>query len=476
VDKFAEAVAQLAASREPIAPTHTNIEETMHWGNPLSPDLHIASAATAITYPAQYEFAGGSGGGGGGGGRGGGGGGDPDPDQPMNPDPRDNAPDPPLVAGGQPAYNLDEHPQSLCGSPPNIFDGTRDKVNSFLQAFGLYRAINCRHITMREPYNRIMMMLSYMKGPKIDDWVWERAMLLEMVVSNGTANLNDKHVWNTFIEEFTEAFTDTTRREQATLDLINIQMKGEDLDTYISTFHHLQERAGWELDAQGTILMFQWGLKWPLATAIVEQMHPCPQTLQGWYQAVRAHHAAYAENKATFANPFLRNDTCNQWEQALKGNKGKSWWWSEDAMDVDAVNTTGASGSGMQPWWGQYNWAAFLTNEERKTLLKERRCFNCQAQGHMSKQCPKKVKMVPTTLAIRTAETQGEPAPAYEGPPEPREEGGSQGNALDMICSMNNEERTKLLDDLCVEQGFWLALPMQPGYEQCTWIECTLAQ
>jgi hypothetical protein len=50
---------------------------------------------------------------------------------------------------------------------------------------------------------------------------------------------------------------DTTRREQATLDLINIQMKGEDLDMYISTFHHLRERAGWEPDTQGTILMFR---------------------------------------------------------------------------------------------------------------------------------------------------------------------------------------------------------------------------
>jgi hypothetical protein len=29
-DNFTKAVAQLAASREPIAPTHTNIEDTMH--------------------------------------------------------------------------------------------------------------------------------------------------------------------------------------------------------------------------------------------------------------------------------------------------------------------------------------------------------------------------------------------------------------------------------------------------------------
>jgi hypothetical protein len=121
-------------------------------------------------------------------------------------------------------------------------------------------------------------------------------------------------------------------------------------------------------------------------------------------------------------------------------------------MDVDAVKTMSGSGGRMQPQQGQYNRAAFLTNEERKTLLKERRCFNCHMQGHMSKQCPKKVKMVPTTPAIRT--TEAEPAPAYEGPSSPREQEGGQGSTFDLIQSMNDEERTKLLDNLCAEQGF----------------------
>jgi Retrotransposon gag protein len=296
-----------------------------------------------------------------------------------------------------------------------------------------------------------MMMLSYMKGPKIDDWVREKATLLETAVANGTANLNDEHVWNMFLKEFMDAFTNTTRQEQATLDLINIQMKGEDLDMYISTFYHLRERAGWEPDVQGTMLMFRRGLKCPLATAIVERTHPQPQTLQQWYQSARAHHVAYAENKATFANPFLWNDGRNKWEQALKG-KGKSWRRNDDAMDVDVVNTAGSSGGGTQQPWGQYNRAAFLTNEERKTLLKERRCFNCHAQGHMSKQCPKKGKTTSAAPTIRATEAAAELAPVYEGPTAPEEQRG--GAALDLIWSMNDEERTKLLDDLCAEQGF----------------------
>jgi hypothetical protein len=61
---------------------------------------------------------------------------------------------------------------------------------------------------------------------------------------------------------------------------------------------------------------------------------------------------------------------------------------------------------------------------------------------------------MPMTPAIRTTEAQAEPAPAYEGPSSPREQEGSQGSAFDLIQLMNNEECTKLLNDLCAEQGF----------------------
>jgi Zinc knuckle len=125
-------------------------------------------------------------------------------------------------------------------------------------------------------------------------------------------------------------------------------------------------------------------------------------------------------------------------------------------MDVDAMDTTGTNGRGAQQPRGQYNRIAFLTNEERKVLLKERQCFNCRAQGHMSKQCPKKGKTAVTAPTIRATEaaTVTEPAPAYDGPTTSGEQGSGEGTALDLIRSMNDEERTKLLDNLCAEQGF----------------------
>jgi Zinc knuckle len=125
-------------------------------------------------------------------------------------------------------------------------------------------------------------------------------------------------------------------------------------------------------------------------------------------------------------------------------------------MDVDTVDTMGTNSRGGQQSRGQYNRVAFLTNEEQKTLLKERRCFNCRAQGHMSKQCPKKGKATTATPTIRATEAAivTEPAPAYDGPTTSGEQGSGGGAALDLIRSMNDEEHTKLLDDLCAEQGF----------------------
>jgi hypothetical protein len=112
----------------------------------------------------------GSRGGGGGGGRGGGGGGRPPAPAP--------APAPAAAVAAAPAPTPNNDPQLLFGSAPSVFDGSQDKSNNFMQAFDLYRTINRQHNVFANPYNRVMMCLSYMKGPKVNDWVWQRARAL----------------------------------------------------------------------------------------------------------------------------------------------------------------------------------------------------------------------------------------------------------------------------------------------------------
>ena len=52
-----------------------------------------------------------------------------------------------------------------------MFDGAQSQSKAFIQEFELYTHVNEDHHSIQQPYQRIFLTLSYMKGPKIDDWV-----------------------------------------------------------------------------------------------------------------------------------------------------------------------------------------------------------------------------------------------------------------------------------------------------------------
>ena len=93
---------------------------------------------------------GGGGGSGGGGGRGGQG-------QGANP----AAPNPPPAqqAGALPGAN-----GAMKGHAPEIFDGQRKNATKFMREFGLWKICNVRNKAMINPFQRIALALSYMKG------------------------------------------------------------------------------------------------------------------------------------------------------------------------------------------------------------------------------------------------------------------------------------------------------------------------
>ena len=82
-----------------------------------------------------------------------------------------------------------------------------------------------------------------MRGQKINNWAkdWLRELTTYVNVGN---NLLSKAIWMQFEQQFHTTFTDTTEKQDAFLALQNLQMKDEDVDTYGSSFEHLQ-RKGW---------------------------------------------------------------------------------------------------------------------------------------------------------------------------------------------------------------------------------------
>jgi len=91
------------------------------------------------------------------------------------------------------------------------------------------------------------------------------------------------------------------------------------------------------------------------------------------------------KNLGLARSPKDGKDRKQQWKVALK-NKSKD---NSVPMEVDAAQTN------KRP----------LTEHQEK-LKKEGRCFHCETQGHMSRECPKKANKPPPYSKAQAAATQ----------------------------------------------------------------------
>lgn len=84
-----------------------------------------------------------------------------------------------------------------------------------------------------------------------------------------------------FVRDFQLAFTDTTKRQTANKDLLNMSMKPGELNQYISSFKHLRALASWGANEPGIIMLFKKGLTNRLHHAVLEKINPHSTTLHG---------------------------------------------------------------------------------------------------------------------------------------------------------------------------------------------------
>ena len=93
-----------------------------------------------------------------------------------------------------------------------------------------------------------------------------------------------------------------------------------------------------------------------------------------------------------------------------------------------------------------------LSEAERKKLQTEGRCFFCKAQGHMSRQCPKKGGRTGNIQnSVRPRPITAQIAEIEENPPISANavvETPDRKAVLKGILGMSAEERTQLLDEL----------------------------
>ncbi|KAH9159813.1 hypothetical protein EDB89DRAFT_2082996 [Lactarius sanguifluus] len=100
----------------------------------------------------------------------------------------------------------------LGGNPPTDFNGTRALADQFMQEFNLYCLTNIDAEQMVSPMKRVALLLGFIKGPNVKDWVkrWTNWIINEM--NTGRVH-TDEHYWTEVLHAFQQAFQDTGARE-----------------------------------------------------------------------------------------------------------------------------------------------------------------------------------------------------------------------------------------------------------------------
>jgi Retrotransposon gag protein len=124
--------------------------------------------------------------------------------------------------------------------------------------FKIYKIMNPLANVMKQPYACVATALSLIRGPKVDDWVDKQLNDLEVKICSTPQS--DETLWTKFEQAFTDAFTNTAKKEDAYQKLKHLKMKDELVDDYITAFNSLAAKAGWELSNEGTIDAFRSGL------------------------------------------------------------------------------------------------------------------------------------------------------------------------------------------------------------------------
>ena len=275
------------------------------------------------------------------------------------------------------------------GSPPKNFAGDQKDSERFLKEFTVYYwKLNWKAPLIKEPYSRVLMAISYMKGEKNQNWNKKQVELLNERINDFGWSTNDERLWKRFVEDFKKAYTNTMDKQDTYVSLQDLKMTGGDLDTYVADHEALVKRIGWPVDGDISIESFKDGLPDALLRKILNWDDP-PEDYEGWLNAVQKKQTKWTILKAS----GLTGKGCDQstrrqrWREVLtkKGtqnnqNKKKD----PDAMDIDNVC--------LNP----------LTDEERKWFMEEGRCFWCRQHGHMSKACPKRNEQVTQTKVNQT--------------------------------------------------------------------------
>jgi len=216
-------------------------------------------------------------------------------------------------------------------------------------------------------------------------------MLLERNIAANVPKGDEAH-WITFLTNFTNAFTNTNKKNDAYRELQKLEHK-DDLDTFIARFKQLVTAAELDIDSHGVIELLKQGLKKaliqnvltaqdydPNATYTFADMEKriCDSHLR-WINSLAYRKTDQRQRSFTVLGVKPQGQPRNG-KQPFKGGRRLTTSQGGDAMDVDTMETTDIDGIGFNQ----------LTKEEEAKLRAKNTCFYCQKTRHRANDCYKK--------------------------------------------------------------------------------------
>ena len=104
---------------------------------------------------------------------------------------------------------------------------------------------------------RIVIALTFIKGPQVDGWV---EGILEGLEQLHSINNNIKYTYLNFLSRFESQFVDSTKQEVAQASLDQLAFHFPNIDQYISDFEMLARKARYTIGSRELMNMFLKGL------------------------------------------------------------------------------------------------------------------------------------------------------------------------------------------------------------------------
>ena len=206
----------------------------------------------------------------------------PQPPTPPSPSSRASSPGP-LPPQANPIQGDEEF---LQGQEPTVFNGDREKTDGFLHELRLYQFVNATHPIMTDPRRKVAHALTYMEGPEVYEWKRDAEV---WILSNPTPSDPQVTVYDDFKFTFIESWTDTNEPYRAAAELDQLQMEEHDVNTFITVFAELAQKALYHEDDPAVLEKFKAGLPLDLLEPCMQ--HDDPRNWEAWTRSARKRQA-----------------------------------------------------------------------------------------------------------------------------------------------------------------------------------------